>query len=149
MTMLDTRVIGRTERALGALMDGILDRTGGTFPQWIVLTMTTAAASRDRDGATLRRALIEGPRLSPAHADELLAEMVRLGLLEPVADDRPVRLTESGRAHHDTVRAAVNEVTAQVFGGLDPDDMAVAGRVLTVITARATALADRHTGVTA
>ena len=41
---LSTQVIGQAESALGALLDPLLSRTGTTFRQWLVLTVTAASA---------------------------------------------------------------------------------------------------------
>ena len=40
---LSTQVIGQAESALGALLDPLLSRTGTTFHQWLVLTVTAAS----------------------------------------------------------------------------------------------------------
>jgi NAD(P)-dependent dehydrogenase (short-subunit alcohol dehydrogenase family) len=50
-TTLNPQVIGQAERALGALMNRVLATTGGTFHQWVALTLTTAAGGTiDRTG---------------------------------------------------------------------------------------------------
>jgi hypothetical protein len=63
-----------------------------------------------------------------------IAELTAAGL---VLDGSQVGLTEAGRARHREIRATLDEVTARLFGDLPPGDLATAGRVLTIVTARA------------
>src|SRR5215471_1597801 len=47
---LNPQVIGQAESALGAILDPLLARTGTTFNQWLVLTVSAASgATIDRD----------------------------------------------------------------------------------------------------
>ena len=76
---LNTQVIGQAENALGALMNRVLARTGGTFRQWAALNLTAVSGG------------------------------------------------------------AIDQITTRLYGDLPADDLATAGRVLTVITARTNA----------
>ena len=63
--VLSTQVIGQAESALGAILDPLLARTGTTFDQWLVLTVTAASGSVvDRDQLIVR---ITGARKIDAH----------------------------------------------------------------------------------
>jgi hypothetical protein len=48
-------------------------------------------------------------------------------------------LTEAGRARHAEISADTAELTGRLYGGIEADDLAVAGRVLAEVTARAQA----------
>ena len=65
-----------------------------------------------------------------------ISELTSAGL---ILDRSRVGLTEAGQARHREIRAALNEVTARLFGDFPPEDLATAGRVLTIVTARADA----------
>jgi DNA-binding MarR family transcriptional regulator len=54
-------------------------------------------------------------------------------------DHLRVRLTEGGQARFGQIRGALEDVTARLFGDLPPEDLATAGRVLAIVTARASA----------
>jgi hypothetical protein len=48
--MLNPQITGKAERALGAILDRLLARTGTSFPQWTILAVTAAkGGSADRD----------------------------------------------------------------------------------------------------
>jgi len=55
---LNPQIIGQAERALGALMNRVLATTGGTFPQWVALTISNggdAGIDRERLSTAWRR----------------------------------------------------------------------------------------------
>jgi hypothetical protein len=134
---LNSQVIGQTERALGALMHRVLATTGGTFHQWVALTLTTAAGGTiDRDQLLSR--MTGALKIDDATALAAIAELTATKLLE----DRPgqgarVGLTDTGQARHRQLRTAIDQLTARLYGDLPAEDLATAGRVLGVITARA------------
>jgi DNA-binding MarR family transcriptional regulator len=139
--VLSTQVIGQAESALGAILGPLLAPTGTTFGQWLVLTVTAASGSAvDRDQLVAR---IAGARKLPARQVEAaVAELAAEGLLEQVpGGDGHLRvaLTEGGQARFGQIRGALEEVTARLFGDLPPEDLATAGRVLAIVTARANA----------
>ena len=54
-----------------------------------------------------------------------------------------VGLSEAGQGRYREIRSALEDVTARLFADFPPEDLATAGRVLTIITTRANAeLAD-------
>ena len=60
-----------------------------------------------------------------------------------VLDETRVGLSEAGEARYYEIRADLADVTARLFGDFPPEDLATAGRVLAIVTARANAeLAD-------
>jgi hypothetical protein len=52
---LSTQVIGQAESALGALLEPLLARTGITFQQWLVLTVTAASGASIERGQLVAR----------------------------------------------------------------------------------------------
>jgi hypothetical protein len=128
MTTLNGIVIGQAERATRAVLDRLLEQVGTPFDQWVVLNLTAASGpvSADLLAARLRIPL-------PA-ASAALAAVRDAGL---TGSDG--RLTAAGRARHAEITAGLADITARLYGDLPPEDLAVAGRVLTLVTARATA----------
>jgi DNA-binding MarR family transcriptional regulator len=140
---LTPQVIGQAESAHKPLMDRILARSGTTFPQWVALTIIAA------DGGAAGLAELTGRmtgalKIDSATAAAAVAGLTASGLLEELPGERPgAGLTDAGQARYRQIRAAVDEVTTRLYGGIPADDLATAGRVLTIITARANAeLAD-------
>jgi len=138
---LSPQVIGQAENAHRPLMNRILARSGTTFPQWVALPKVAG------DGGTAdRRQLIDAMtgalKIDDAAAAEALAGLTAAGLLQALpGDGAQVGLTPAGQARYGEIRAAVDEVIAQVYGDIPPEDLATAGRVLAQITARANELA--------
>ena len=136
--VLNTQVIGQAESALGAILGPLLARSGTTFNQWLVLTVTAANGSAiDRDQLIAR---ITGARKIDAHQVETaISELAAAGL---VLDQTRVSLSEAGQDRYHEIRAALADVTARLFD-FPSEDLAAAGRVLAIVTARANAeLAD-------
>jgi DNA-binding MarR family transcriptional regulator len=133
--VLSTQVIGQAESALGAISGPLLANTGTTFNQWLVLTVTAASGAAIDRGQLIGR--ITGARKIDAQLVETaISELTAAGLLL----DRPrVCLTEAGQARYREIRAALDEITARLFGDFPPEDLATAGRVLSIVTARANA----------
>ena len=73
-----------------------------------------------------------------------IGELAESQLLQTLPGDTSrLRLTEAGRALNGRIRAAVAEITERLYGGLPAEDLQTAGRLLTLVTARANAaLAD-------
>ena len=132
---LSTQVIGQTETALGALLEPLLARTGITFHQWLVLTVTAASgASIDRGQLIVR--ISDARKLDGATVEAAIAELTAAGL---VTADGPVALTDVGRTRYHGIRSVLEEITAGLFD-FPPEDLATAGRVLSIVTSRANAL---------
>ena len=131
---LNTQVIGQAESALGAILDPLLTRTGTTFRQWLVLTVT-AASGADIDRATLVARIVGARKIDAAEVEAAIGELAAAGLTR--ADSR-VTLTEAGQAAYTGIRTALEEITARLFD-FPAEDLATAGRVLAILTARASA----------
>lgn len=135
---LNPQVLGQAENAHRALLNRILSNTGNTYHQWVALTFVAGAPV---DRSELIGRMIGAVKVDDLVADATLGELTATGLLEDVqlAEGVRVQLTGAGRALHGRIRSAVNEVVARLYADLSADDLATAGRVLTLITARANA----------
>jgi DNA-binding MarR family transcriptional regulator len=125
---LNGQVIGQAERATRALLDRLLAGVGTPFEQWVALNLTATSGPVSPAGLAARL------RIPVDDATAAVSALVSDGLL-----DREGALTAAGRARHDEITTGLTAITARLYGDLPPDDLAVAGRVLTLITARATA----------
>jgi|RhiMetdeSRZDD1v2_1073273.scaffolds.fasta_scaffold339200_2 DNA-binding MarR family transcriptional regulator len=136
---LNTQIIGQAENALGALMDRVLARTGGTFHQWVALSLTAVSGGTiDRDQLATR--MTGALKIDDSAALAAIAELTASQLLEGLPDQGSrVGLTGAGQARYRQIRTALDEITARLYSDLPADDLATAGRVLSVITDRANA----------
>ena len=131
---LSTQVIGQAESALGAILDPLLARTGTTFQQWLVLTVT-AASGADIDRATLIARIAGARKIDGAEVETAIGELAAAGLARAASR---VTLTEAGQARYTGIRTALEGITARLFD-FPAEDLATAGRVLAILTARANA----------
>jgi DNA-binding MarR family transcriptional regulator len=133
---LSTRVIGQAEKTLGAILDRLLEGTAVTEPQWVILTLVaTGGGTADRDRLTHQVA--GALKLRDADAQARIAELVANGMLRTAGG--AISVTDAGQQLHSRVRTAVTEITERLWGDLPEQDLATAGRVLTIITERANA----------
>ena len=131
---VNTQVIGQAESALGALLDPILARTGTSFHQWLVLTVTTAGGGAVDRGQLVAR--ISGARkIDGAEVESAIGELHAVGMLAGTA---LVSLTERGQARYGQIRRAIDELSARLFD-FPAEDLRTAGRVLSIVTQRANA----------
>ena len=136
---LNTQVIGQTESALGALLEPLLADAGITFQQWLVLTVTAASSGRADRGQLVAR--IAGARkIDPTEVESAIAGLAAAGLATAAG---PLALTESGQDAYQRIRGAIDELNAELFA-FPPEDLATAGRVLSIVTERANAVLARH-----
>lgn len=136
---LNTQVIGQAESALGALLEPLLAGAGITFQQWLVLTVTAASGGRADRGQLVAR--ISGARkVDGTEVESAIAELAAAGLATAAG---PLALTEPGRDVYQRIRGAVEELNAELFA-FPPEELATAGRVLSVVTARANAVLARQ-----
>lgn len=139
MTALNGQIIGQTEHATRAVLDRLLARTGTTFHEWVALNQTAAAGGQLDAGALIAR-MVAGLKIDEPVAGRAVLDLTSVGLLEPGPDDAgPLSLTPAGHARFREISSEVREVTARLYGDIPTEDLAVAARVLTLITARADA----------
>jgi DNA-binding MarR family transcriptional regulator len=132
---LSTQVIGQAESALGALLEPLLARTGLTFRQWLVLTVTAASGAGIDRGQLIAR-ISSARKADGATVEAAIAELAAAKL---VTADGLVTLTDAGQARYHSIRGALEEITSRLFD-FPAEDLATAGRVLSIVTSRANAV---------
>ncbi|MEU9080458.1 MarR family transcriptional regulator [Kitasatospora sp. NPDC004745] len=156
------RVVALAHHAARAVLEGVLDRHGLTFHQNVLFravvvggsvdsipvgpgsvttgSVTTGSIGRDELVADVAGSLKTDETLVRGVVEEAAAA----GLLEQdPADASRVRLTAAGLERYERAAAETAEVSARLYDGIPPEDLAVAGRVLTLVTDRANAELDR------
>ncbi|MCI3242119.1 MULTISPECIES: MarR family transcriptional regulator [Streptomyces] len=135
--LLDPRVIALAHYAGRALLENVLARHGVTFQQSVTLRLAAVA-----EGPVGRAAITDGIvgslKIDTAEADSVVDELIAAGLLAPEGTSQ-VRITDAGRELYETTSAETAPISARIYAGIPKEDLAVAGRVLTLITERANA----------
>jgi hypothetical protein len=132
------QVLGLAEKTLNAILDRQLAGTGLTEPQWVTLTLAASGAATRRDQLAGRVA--GALKVSGEQARARIAELAAAQLVAaPDGDGAVVKVTDAGQQLYGTVRAAAGQITQRLWGDLPAEDLAVAGRVLSIVTDRANA----------
>ncbi|MGW6907705.1 MarR family transcriptional regulator [Streptomyces sp. NPDC054940] len=135
--LVDPRVIALAHYASRALLERVLARHGATFQQSVTLRLVAAA-----DGPVERDRLVDGVvgalKIDAAAAHSVVDELIAAELLVPHEAYR-VRITEAGQDLYDRTSAETAPITARIYADIPTEDLAAAGRVLTLITERADA----------
>ncbi|MET9897098.1 MarR family transcriptional regulator [Streptomyces sp. NPDC006446] len=131
------QVIGLAHYASRATLERVLARSGTTFEQSVALRAVSdngGTVERDRLVGRLTGAL----KIKESAARRTVDAMTAAKLLEePTAGQ--VSLTDGGRELFESIRTAGNEIAARLYAGIPAEDLAAAGRVLTLVTERADA----------
>ena len=108
-----------------------------------MLTVTAASGSAV-DRAQLVARIAAARKIDAYQVEAAISELAAAGLVLP-GDESRVGLSEAGQGRYREIRAVLEDVTARLFAGFPPEDLATAGRVLSIVTTRANAeLADRE-----
>ena len=128
------QLIGRTEKSLGVLLDGIIAGTGLTEPEYVALRVCADHAGEPR--ATVITQLTAAFRRGDTHAAGLVDRLGSAGLID---SDHPalIELTPAGNELHDRLVRETNALTERLWGDLPSDDLAVTARVLNAVLGRA------------
>jgi DNA-binding MarR family transcriptional regulator len=133
---VNARVIALAHHAPRALLEGVLTRYGITFHQNVTLrAVAVAGGSIGRD--ELVRDVTGALKTDGSVVRGVVEELTAAKLLE--ADASRLRVTDAGRELYETTSAESAEIAARLYAGIPEEDLAVAGRVLTLITERANA----------
>ena len=140
---LNGQVIGQAHYATRALLETVLAPTGTTFNQSVALNAVAGGGEVVEHGALVAR-MTGTLKIDESAVLATIGELAESKLLETLPGDTSrLRLTEAGRTLNGRIRAAVAEITERLYGGLPAEDLQTAGRLLTLVTARANAaLAD-------
>ncbi|MFC7842796.1 MarR family transcriptional regulator [Streptomyces sp. NPDC057382] len=134
---LDPRVIALAHYAGRAVLESVLARHGLTFQQSVTLRLAALA-----DGPVRREELAGGVtgalKTGAAEAHAVIDELVTAGLLAPQGT-AGLRITDAGREAYARTSGETAPHSARIYAGIPEEDLAVAGRVLTLITRRAAA----------
>ncbi len=135
--LLTGQDVGEAEGAMTALLERAIAQTGRIRAEYVTLRVLAARGSFGSDAELID--FIAGQRqlgLAAADVGTMLDRLRADGLMTA----SPVELTADGRALLEDLAATVAPVTRQLFTGLDPNDLAVAHRVLVELTQRAQAM---------
>jgi DNA-binding MarR family transcriptional regulator len=133
---LNGLVIGQAERATRAVLDRHLATEGRDFHEWVVLNLLHAAGGADAEDVLVGTASTR-LRVTTAAVVAAVDALVTAGQL--ARDDARLRLTPAGAATRARIQAAIDAIATRFYGDLPAADLATAGRVLTIVTARAEA----------
>ncbi|WP_405650572.1 MarR family transcriptional regulator [Streptomyces sp. NBC_00019] len=135
--LLNPRVIALAHYAARGVLERVLARHGATFQQSVTLRVVAVA-----DGPVERGHLVDSVvgslKIDAAEAHAVVDELIAAELLAPPEPSR-VRITDAGRELYDRTSAETAPITARIYDGIPTEDLAVAGRVLTLIADRADA----------
>ncbi|MGR4880249.1 MarR family transcriptional regulator [Streptomyces sp. LARHCF249] len=134
--LADARALGLAHYAARGVLEHVLARHGMTFPQQIALrSAVTADAPQTPEDlvSQVRGSLKADPADIRAALDELLTRQLI------VAEGVHLRPTDAGRELLAAVGAETAPVSARIWGGMSAEDLAAAGRVLTLVAERANA----------
>ena len=126
--------INLAARAVRDLLDVLLERTGLTFEQWLVVQ----ALGPEANGLARQELvsdLSDRLRVEPTEVATTVSGLTHAGLL--VDSPERVRLTPSGQSAYDGVQSGIRRVTARLYRPFAPDDLATTRRVLREIIERA------------
>jgi DNA-binding MarR family transcriptional regulator len=131
------RVIALAHYAGRALLEGVLARHGATFHQSVTLRAVVVAGEsigRDELIGEVTGSLKTEASVVRGVIEELTAAKL---LEEDPAQASRIRLTDAGRELYESSSAETAEISARLYAGIPDGDLAVAGRVLALITQRA------------
>ncbi|MFI9562665.1 MarR family transcriptional regulator [Streptomyces rishiriensis] len=136
---VDGRVIALAHYAGRTLLEGVLTRHGLTFHQSVVLRAAVLAGEstgRDELVADVTGSLKADASLVRDVVEELAAARL---LEEDPAQASRIRPTDAGRRLYRSTTAETAEISARLYAGVPAGELAVAGRVLALVTERANA----------
>ena len=133
---LNPRVIALAHFVARGVLENVLARHGVTFQQSVTLRLAVVA-----DGPVDREQLVgevvDALKTDKADAHAVVDELVGSGLL--TAESTLLTVTDAGRELYRTTSAETAPYSARIYAGIPDGDLAVAGRVLSLITERANA----------
>lgn len=128
MPAFGPQLIGATEKTLNALLQHVLRDAALPEPHWVTLRLAA------QNTTTLPLAPLVAARAHFTDAEAIVAELTHRGLIR---GDEP---TPAGRALLNELQSRIADLTAPIWDGLDPDDVAATTRVLSAVASRADAV---------
>jgi DNA-binding MarR family transcriptional regulator len=143
LTPLTPQILGLAENAQRALLERTLAASSSpirlTYQLWVALAVTAGSEGQSLDREQVAARVAAGLKIDRDAALATLAELAEGQLIEDIQDGQSVVLTETGLALFRQISSAGARSVARLYADVPADDLAIAGRVLTVITARADA----------
>ncbi|KAA1395253.1 MarR family transcriptional regulator [Aeromicrobium ginsengisoli] len=141
MVSFTPQLLGRTEKALNAILDRLLADSGVTEPQWVALSIAVAGGeSFGRDQLT---GLVAGAlKVADDEAYAHIAALVGHGFL--ASEGEEVVVTEEGRAFRSSIGVTTGEIAERLWGDLPAEDLDATVRVLSTALSRADEELARH-----
>src|SRR5207248_4314371 len=104
---VNPQVIGQAESALGAILDPLLARTGTTFNQWLVLTVSAASGAAIDRGQLVAR-ITSARKIDDSAVLAAIAELTAAELVRALpGEGSRIGLTEAGQARYRSIRTAL------------------------------------------
>ncbi|MFI6263504.1 MarR family winged helix-turn-helix transcriptional regulator [Micromonospora sp. NPDC051006] len=139
MTTLNGQIIGLAHYATRSLLERELAGLGLTFQQSLALN-AVAAEDGAVEPAHLVQRMTGALKIDASAVLAVVGDLTDAGLLgRAPAGGSGLALTDPGRAVQRRVAEAVTAITTRLYGDIPADDLAVAGRVLTLVRQRADA----------
>ncbi|MFF7393548.1 winged helix DNA-binding protein [Streptomyces scabiei] len=137
--VLTSRVVGLAHYAARGVLEKVLARHGLTFQQSLALR-AVAGADEPLDREALVDQVVDSLKAEKAEIRVMVEESVAAGLLEadPARPSR-LRITDAGQEAHSRSVAETAPISARIYADIPAEELAAAGRTLTLITERANA----------
>jgi DNA-binding MarR family transcriptional regulator len=131
---VDGRVIGLAHYAGRAVLETVLARYGLTFQQLVTLRLVAVAEEPvERDGLVIQ--VVGLLKIDAADVRGTVQELITKELL--TADASRLLITDAGRELYARSSAETAPISARIYAGIPAEDLAAAGRVLSLVTERA------------
>lgn len=137
-TEFGPQLIGEAEKTLSALLRAALEATNLTERQWVGLRLADQVGAGD--ASSLAAAIAARAHFTETQA--IVDGLTELGLVDAG------ELTPEGRAMLETAQDRIGAMTAGVWNGLDPTDVAATARVLQEIVRRGRQALEARPGLT-
>ncbi len=133
---VDGRVIALAHYAGRAVLESVAARYGLTFQQSVTLrpvAIADTAVERDELVAQIAHAL----KIEAADVHGVVDELAAKRLI--AVEGPKLLVTDAGRDLYAGTSTETGKISARIYAGLSAEDLATAGRVLTLVTERANA----------
>lgn len=134
LATLNPAIIGQAEKHHIAVLTRALSGTTLDEKQWITLNQALAAGA-PVERATYVARVAGMTQWAPFDVETALVALVEGGLVRELPGNQ-AEVTDTGAELVTRVRAAAGEIIGAAYGSVPAEDMAIAARVLTTITAR-------------
>lgn len=128
------QLIGRTEKSLNALLNGIIAGTDLSEPEYVALRVCADHVGTPRADVVAQLTAVF--RKGEDHSAQLIERLTAAGMIG-VDEAYTIQLTPAGRELYDRLVADTNALTARLWGDLPADELAVTARVLSTVLRRA------------